>query len=95
MKKMWNKKCNSWLTENITTQELYTDKAGIFAEFGKIICISCGYYTPEREFIIQSFAGIDELQLLSDFFAFLEQYPTALLCGHNIKEFDIPYTCRR
>ncbi|AKH32588.1 putative 3'-5' exonuclease related to the exonuclease domain of PolB [candidate division SR1 bacterium Aalborg_AAW-1] len=95
MKKLWDKKCLSWLTDDVTVESLYIDKAGIFAEFGKIVCISCGYYTPEREFISQSFAGQDEHQLLSEFFAFLEQYPSALLCGHNIKEFDIPYTCRR
>lgn len=95
MKKLWDKKCLSWLTDDVTVESLYIDKAGIFAEFGKIVCISCGYYTPEREFISQSFAGKDEHQLLSEFFTFLEQYPSALLCGHNIKEFDIPYTCRR
>ncbi len=95
LQKLWDKKCVSWLKDDITTVQLYTEKAAIFAEFGKIVCISCGYYTPEREFVIQSFADDDEHQLLSEFFSFLEQYPSAVLCGHNIKEFDIPYVCRR
>ena len=95
MQKLRDKKSLSWVTEEKSSADLYPEKAGIFAEFGKIVCISCGYYTPEREFILKSFSGGDERELLSKFFSFLDQYPHAMLCGHNIKEFDMPYTCRR
>ena len=52
---LWDKKCSSWITEEKSSAELYAERAGIYAEFGKIVCISCGYYTPEHEFITQSF----------------------------------------
>lgn len=84
--------------------ELYFDRAGIFAEFGKIICISVGVVHRSREdnrlrVRLTSFANKDEAQLLRDFGKMLGQYyndPNRhFLCGHNIKEFDIPYICRR
>lgn len=82
----------------------YYSNAGIYAEFGKIICISVGYYIKEEEhwrFALQSFAGHDEKVLLQEFGEFLSsvddrgQKRWTHLCGHNIKEFDIPYLCRR
>ena len=55
MQVLWDKKCASQITEKKFSTDLYTERAGIFAEFGKIVCISCGYYTPEHEFLTQSF----------------------------------------
>lgn len=95
MKSLRDKKVSYWIKDGETSAELYDQKAGIYAEFGKIVCISCGWYDADRTFVTQSFAGDDEHTLLSEFFAFLDTHPQALLCGHNIKEFDIPYTCRR
>lgn len=83
---------------------LYPEKAGIFAEFGKIVCISVGIVvrdpkTRQLAVRLKSFASDDEAELLSDFAKLVEQYYNNInkhyLCGHNIKEFDIPYICRR
>ncbi|MDX1939351.1 MAG: 3'-5' exonuclease [Saprospiraceae bacterium] len=83
---------------------LYFERAGIFAEFGKIICISVGIVHRSREdnrlrLRLKSFAGEDETEVLQEFTKLINQYyydtNKNYLCGHNIKEFDIPYICRR
>jgi hypothetical protein len=97
MKTLWDKKSKRLQTEEQSTpDEIYT-KAGIFAEFGKIVCISCGFSTG-REFRIKSFYGDDEKILLEEFAEMLMRYydnRDALLCAHNGKEFDFPYIARR
>jgi hypothetical protein len=82
--------------------ESFMEKAGIFAEFGKIICISAGRIRQEESgpvLYIKSYFGYDEKQLLESFTESLEkqnqQYHRSLLCAHNGKEFDFPYICRR
>lgn len=83
--------------------ESYYKNAGIWAEFGKIICISVGYFNTlvdedAYEFRIKSFYGHDEKDILTEFAELLMHYfnrPNHLICGHNIKEFDIPYIARR
>lgn len=85
--------------EEFTAAEFY-HKAGIWAEFGKIICISVGYFVKsksEREFRITSFKGEEKL-LLEEFKTLLMNHfdkPQHLLCAHNGKEFDFPYIARR
>lgn len=85
--------------EDQTPEEFY-EKAGIWAEFGKIICISVGYFTPQqnpRDFRLKSFYG-KEVDLLKEFKSLVGTYfstPYHLLCGHNAKEFDFPYIARR
>jgi uncharacterized protein YprB with RNaseH-like and TPR domain len=82
---------------------LYQEKAGIFAEFGKIVCISVGIIVKDAEgrfsLRLKSFADKDETVLLKGFAQMLDQYygdPNKhSLCGHNIREFDMPYICRR
>ena len=82
------------------TAEQYYDRAGIWAEFCKIICISVGYFKingSERQFRTTSFYG-EEPQLLNDFKNLLEthfNHSQHLLCAHNGKEFDFPYIARR
>ena len=95
MQHLWDKKSQSRITETLWSSELYSQRAGIYAEFGKIICIVCGYYNTNQEFVTKSFASDDEHIILSEFFDLLSQHPQYILCGHNAKEFDIPYTCRR
>lgn len=80
----------------------YTDKAGIYAEFGKIVCISVGFVGKEDgnyKSGIYSFANKDEKQLLIEFSKLIEDCysntRTHSLCGHNLREFDVPYICRR
>jgi DNA polymerase elongation subunit (family B) len=82
----------------------YEDRAGIFAEFGKIVCISVGIVHRDKEdqllkLRLKSFASENEAALLHDFSKLLFEYYNdpnkKYICGHNIKEFDIPYICRR
>lgn len=85
--------------EGQTDEDLFQDRAGIYAEFGKIIVIAIGKYTEEEGAIglrTRYFADHDEARLLTDFRAALERMgPTVRLCAHNGKEFDFPYLCRR
>lgn len=87
-------------TPEILPEDFY-DRAGIWAEFGKIVCISVGYFVinkTERTFRIKSFYGDDEAAILTDFKNLLDKYfykPEHVLCGHNAKEFDFPYIARR
>jgi len=82
-------------------EETYTEKAGFHAEFGRIICISVGlllWSEEEKIFHIRlkSFSSKDEEQLLIEFKQLLIDNPRFnQICGHNIKEFDIPFICRR
>jgi len=76
------------------------EKAGIYSEFGKIICISVGFVSETRtgrQMRLKSFYHDDESVLLKQFKNLLEEHPDdfQLLCGHNAKEFDFPYICRR
>jgi len=86
--------------EEQTPKEFY-ERAGIWAEFGKIVCISVGYFTNfktnDRKFRVTSFFG-DEIKILEDFKNLLDLHfnkPVHLLCAHNGKEFDFPYIARR
>jgi len=97
-KKLWEKKAEILRRNDpdTTADELYS-RAGIYSEFGKIICISCGFANG-KEFRIKSFYGDDESILLEEFAHMLNKhYDTDryLLCGHNGKEFDFPYIARR
>lgn len=91
------------MPENFTPSEWYTQRAGILAEFGKIICISSGYFYQDlngkMSFRIKSLSGDDEKKLLTDFLDLLNTFKNkrniVVMAGHNIKEFDIPYICRR
>ena len=81
--------------------EAFYERAGIWAEFGKIICISVAYFSPkseERILRVTSFFGDDEKQILLDFKKLVETHfnkAKHLLCAHNGKEFDFPYIARR
>lgn len=94
VKKLWDVKFRYQQAESPET--LYK-KAGIYAEFAKVVCISVGFFHSET-FRIKSFTGKDEKQLLHDFSALLNEHYHSkkhLLCAHNGKEFDFPFLCRR
>lgn len=99
VKELWGKKTKYQRKEEFTSEEFY-ERAGIWAEFGKIICISVGYFVAndsERNFRITSYSG-DEKQILLDFKGLLDNHfskPYHLLCAHNGKEFDFPFIARR
>lgn len=93
-KPLWEKKTQYQRKEE-TAEEFYRN-AGIQAEFGKIVCISAGMFTRGGGFRVKSFASHNEAELLADFASTLNGRPDKLiLCGHNAKEFDFPYICRR
>jgi len=98
-KLLWAAKTKYQRKENFTPKEFY-DRAGIWAEFGKIICISVGYFKQKEDpinFRVTSFYG-EEGDILKDFKALLETHfnkSNHLLCAHNGKEFDFPYIARR
>lgn len=86
--------------EEFTPEEFY-ERAGIWAEFGKIVCISVGYFinfkSKDRKFRVTSFYN-DEVKILQDFKNLLDNHfnkPQHVLCAHNGKEFDFPFIARR
>lgn len=96
---LWELKSQYQRKEDTTAEEFY-ERAGIWAEFGKIICISVGYFNvrgDKRTFRVTSFYG-DEIKILKDFKNLLITHfsqANHLLCAHNGKEFDFPYIARR
>jgi len=99
---LWKKKAEALLRnrEDETPESIY-GRAAIYAEFGKIICISCGVLqdgADGRKLVMKSFYGDDEKKLLQDFATMVNKWnigPAKFLCAHNGKEFDFPYLCRR
>ncbi len=97
--KLWAEKTQYLRKEAVTAGDFYK-RAGIWAEFGRIICISVGYFKitdEKRSLRVTSFYG-NEDQSLRDFKALLETHfdnANQLLCAHNGKEFDFPYIARR
>ncbi|PKP36463.1 MAG: 3'-5' exonuclease [Bacteroidetes bacterium HGW-Bacteroidetes-15] len=96
----WDKKAQKIGGEEQTPEEIY-QRAGIYAEFGKIICISVGLIVSKegkQYFRVKSFADENEKVLLTGFADMLNKFsskPQATLCAHNGKEFDFPYIARR
>ena len=99
-RKLWEKKANTIIKEEQTPSDVY-QRAGIYSEFGKIVCISVGLVYLEdgqKKIRLKSFASKDEHQLLTDFSLLLKALSTKKnysLCAHNGKEFDFPYIARR
>jgi uncharacterized protein YprB with RNaseH-like and TPR domain len=101
-KQLWDTKSSSLVKyhEGQTNETLYP-RAGIYAEFGKIVCISCGVLQGvggQRKILLKSFYGDDEKLLLQQFIEMLNKWAAGepkFLCAHNGKEFDFPYLCRR
>jgi 3'-5' exonuclease len=99
MQILWEKKSTSFRKEDQSPSDVY-QRAGIYAEFGKIICISAGMLKDKNPygFRLKSFFGEDEKSLLTEFSAMITKFSRnreALLCAHNGKEFDYPYLARR
>ena len=100
MQELYAKKTSYQRKDEFTPEEFY-DRAGIWAEFGMIVCISVGYFvkrsTGGKEFRVTSFSG-DEVALLKEFKALVDTHfngKNHVLCAHNGKEFDFPFIARR
>ncbi len=98
-KLLWEQKTQYQRKDEYTPEDFY-ERAGIWAEFGRIICLSAGFFTIKgdvRQFRVTSFFG-DEPKILRYFCNLLTNHfngPQHLLCGHNAKEFDLPFIARR
>lgn len=101
LKVQWSRKASFLKREEEQSDEaLFHERAGIYAEFGKIVCVSIGKFfdheNGELGLKTKAFYGHDEAALLLEFKAMVEKLGTgAKLCAHNGKEFDFPYLCRR
>ncbi len=97
---LFSKKTQYQRKEDFTAENFY-ERAGIWAEFGKIICISVGYFVDmedKQQLRITSFYGDDEHKILLDFKVLLDKHfakKSNILCAHNGKEFDFPFLARR
>ena len=96
---LWNRKAELLKkNENENAESIYA-RAGIYSEFGKIICISTGFmsfHDGQKKFRIKTFKDADEKTLLANFNEMLTRInKNMLLCAHNGKEFDFPYIARR
>ncbi len=100
LQKFWEKKSSYFREEDKTASDVY-QRAGIYAEFGKIVCVSVGALTGNKNnfgFKLKSFISDDEKQILLDFIVMLENLEKkapVVFCAHNGKEFDYPYLSRR
>ena len=100
MQGLFEKKTHYQRKEEFTAEQFY-DRAGIWAEFGKIICISVGYFVDveaKKQLRVTSFFGDDEHKLLTEFKVLLDKHfakKDNILCAHNGKEFDFPFIARR
>jgi DNA polymerase elongation subunit (family B) len=98
---LYEQKTAFLIRDGKSSEEAY-ERAGIYAEFGKVVCISCGlvrdHSTTGKSIRMKSFYGDDERELLLDFKKLLEDLDgrdNYMLCGHNAKEFDFPFIARR
>lgn len=105
MQEQWARKAKNLKSaneENNVPALLFAEKAGIFSEFAKVVCIGIGCLVErdgEWKVVLKGLTDHDEKVLLNKFCEaitrFLERFPDLRFCGHNIKEFDIPFLCRR
>ncbi|HVZ25313.1 MAG TPA: ribonuclease H-like domain-containing protein [Sediminibacterium sp.] len=100
---LFRNKLAKTVPEGSDPADLYRKKAGILAEFGRIICISTAFFTREQDppigLRIQNIAGHEEVEILRSFTEVCRRmesaHPGFRFAGHNIREFDIPFICRR
>lgn len=102
MQEFWERKSKNLKNEDkLNSAEMYFDRAGIYAEFGKIVCIGLGFILDEestQKLRIKTLKNDNEKALLEDFAQILYKHTAKdklILCAHNGKEFDFPYLCRR
>ncbi|MCK4747712.1 MAG: ribonuclease H-like domain-containing protein [Bacteroidales bacterium] len=100
MKKLWEVRSSHLRKEGEDASDVWS-RAGLYAEFGRIICISAGLFSKlsePRRFRIKSFYGDDEIKIIRDFGGLIRNFRKGkdlILCAHNGKEFDFPFIARR
>lgn len=96
-------KVSKTMPETLDVSGVYRQKAGILAEFGRIVCISTGFYYNDSagrmSVKLKSICCENEIDLLKEFVElvnkFINKRRNVYFAGHNIREFDIPFICRR
>lgn len=106
-KKLWSERCEylrHQFEDNADKDDaqLWEYKAGLHAEYNKVICVSFGRLHFKEEgtiFNVKSIYGDNEAEVIGKVFMALDQlyskYPQLLLCGHNLKNFDFPILCKK
>lgn len=102
-RKLFFDKISKTMPESFDEEEMYLKKAGILAEFGKVICISAGFFYRDKAdricLKIKSIFGDDEKSILKQFIDIADKFfhhkNRFQFAGHNIREFDVPFLCRR
>ena len=100
---LWADKISKTVPENLSLQDSYLLKAGIMAEFGKVVCISTGYFYEDINknicFKVKSICSDNENEILQSFLQITNSFNKInsrfQFAGHNIREFDLPFICRR
>ena len=99
---LWTGKIGKSLPPATTAEEYYPMRAAILAEFAKVVCISFGYFNKENnewQLRIKSLCSENEIEILEQFVTTLKKLyannQNWIFTGHNIKEFDVPFLCRR
>lgn len=100
LKDHWRRKASKLKNEGeLEPEDMYFERAAIYAEFGKVICIGVGgFYEQDTKFRAKTLINTDEKLLLLEFKNLLEEHSAKgnlILCAHNGREFDFPYLCRR
>jgi hypothetical protein len=99
LRKQWERKSEFFQkSDDKNSDELYSERAAMYAEFGKIIVIGMGFYAEDGKVLrLKALYNTDEHRLLSEFTKILKKFdPEYLqLCAHNGKSFDFPYLSRR
>jgi DNA polymerase elongation subunit (family B) len=102
LKTLWARKANYLRRDGVETdEELFNTRAGIYAEFGKVVCIVVGKFVEnesgELTLRTKAYSGHNEFELLTEFKTMADRLDplSAKFCAHNGKEFDYPYLCRR
>ncbi len=98
LKAHWENKAQRLKPED-PSDLLYFERAAIYAEFGKVLCIGVGgFYENAQKLKVKTLYNTSEYELLTSFKEVIEKHPAGrdlILCAHNGKEFDFPYLCRR
>ncbi|RYG33762.1 MAG: 3'-5' exonuclease, partial [Chitinophagaceae bacterium] len=99
---LWNEKVSRSLPEGVAAEEWYSERAGVMAEFGRVVCVSMAIFTGNGDktgLKIRSVSGTDERKILEEVIGILNNLQNAgrnvCFAGHNIREFDIPFLSRR
>lgn len=76
---------------------MFRRRTALVPEFAKIVCVSVSFVTDKGDIKSQTFSGDDEKKVLLDSQTLLERCGKLgfYLCGHNLKNFDIPMLAKR